>query len=103
MVLHPSTLLGIAWYRPEQWPKLLKISVDRQSLHDTYAEWLTNVTQKMIELVQMGYTVRPVEVDVDDLLRWCKQHGYTVNGAARSQFVVEKLQHSEHNRDEKTR
>ena len=103
MVLQPSTLLGIAWYHPEQWQKLLKISVDRESLHDTYAEWLANVTQKMIELAQMGYAVRAVVVDVDDLVRWCNQHGCTVNGTARSQFVVEKLQHSEHNRDEKTR
>lgn len=87
----PSTVVGVAWYRPEQWEKLRKISLDRSDLEKTHAEWLAIVAEKLLDFKQMGITPRPVEVDVDELAHWCKQHQRPVDAAARSEFVAVKL------------
>ncbi len=35
--------VGIAWYRPEQWARLLEISEDRDDLETTWEEWRREV------------------------------------------------------------
>jgi len=34
-----KAVLGVAWYRRDQWDRLLEISSDRAELEDTYDEW----------------------------------------------------------------
>ncbi len=93
-VPNTGSLIGIAWYRPEQWSRLLNIAADRESLEDTYEEWLADATRVAFDLAQRGFAVRPVEVDVVELARWCKQQGCPLNGEARARFVTEKLEHN---------
>jgi hypothetical protein len=33
-----NTAIGAAWYRREQWARLLEISTDREKLEDSYDE-----------------------------------------------------------------
>jgi len=85
-------MLGIAWYRAEQWQRFLSLATDRDALHDTFAEWEAAATEKMGELRALGIVAQPVLVDVDELARWCRDHNLAFDSAARSQFVAEKLQ-----------
>lgn len=84
-------VVGVAWYRPGQWQRLLEVAADRDSLHDTHAEWEIEVTAKLHDLRKMGIPVRRVDVDVEELLRWCNERDLELDGAARSRFVAEKL------------
>ena len=93
----PDTAVGIAWYLPEQWEKLRKISADRADLEETHAEWLAIATESLLNFKHMGITVQPVEVDVDELAHWCKRRKRPVNATARSRFVAVKL--AEHNEE----
>ena len=34
-----KTILGIGWYKEDQWDLLLKHAVDKEDLEPTYAEW----------------------------------------------------------------
>lgn len=38
-------VMGIAWYRPEQWPRLREVSADIEGLEETHAEWLGRPTR----------------------------------------------------------
>ena len=92
---HPNaprfdTIVGVAWYRPDQWQRLLEVAVDRDLLHDTYAEWVAEATARFQELQRMGIPVRKVEVDVEELVQWCDEQQQKVNGEARSMFAAEK-------------
>lgn len=85
-----KTIVGVAWYRPEQRPRLLEIAAGRESLHDTYAEWVAEASARFEEVQRMGIPVQKVEVDLDELVQWCRAQQQEINGEARSTFVAEK-------------
>jgi hypothetical protein len=84
----PGAVFAIAWYRPEQWQKLRQISVDRNKLETTHAEWLEIAVKTLIDLKNMGLDVRPVEINVDELARWCKENKRAAASTARSEFAA---------------
>ena len=91
-LIGPHLIVGIAWYRPEQWDYLREVAFDPEALPDTYEEWLALATQQFRDMQAMGFTVRKVEVDVGDLLKWCMERGVPVNGESRSGFASVKVQ-----------
>ena len=84
---------GIAWYRPEQWQRLREVSADGQELEQTHAEWLAVATKTLTDLEREGFSVRKVDVDLEELLTWCGQKGMPVDGRARASFAQHKLHH----------
>jgi len=86
-----SSRIGVAWYRREQWDRLLEISSDRDELEDTYDEWQAMAEENLRKLVQHGYALRKVDIDVEELLSWCNSQNRSVDGDARSEFTVVKL------------
>ena len=89
---HAPMVLGIAWYRGEQWPRFRSLATDTDALHDTYAEWEAAAIEKMGQLRALGLDAQPVLIDVDELARWCRERNQAIDGAARAQFVAEKVQ-----------
>ena len=86
-----STIMGIAWYKPEQWQRLLDISADREHLEDNWAEWAGNAEATIRRMSRMGMQLEKVDIDVEDLLRWCHEQGYAVDGQARAAYTSEKV------------
>jgi len=82
---------GVAWYRAEQWPRLLEVSVDRSDLERTYDEWQAMATKGLAELARAGVWARKIDVDVDEMVEWCRTEGRPVDGAARAAFVALKV------------
>ena len=83
--------LGMGWYRPEDWDRLLQVIADRDSMHDTYAEWLASARQGERDLVARGQPVERVMVDPDELASWCLIRGLVPDGAARAEFVSDRM------------
>ena len=67
-VSSPSTAIGVAWYRPEQWETLRNVSVDRDKLEETYSEWLVEAERMVKQLQQRGLRVVKVDVEISDLM-----------------------------------
>jgi hypothetical protein len=82
---------GVAWFRPEQWSRLLEISEDRKDLEETFAEWESLAEEKLRDLRTQGLDAEKITIDVEKLLAWCKSRGLSVNAGARSQYVAERL------------
>lgn len=76
-------VLGIAWYRVDQWQRLRALATDTDALHDSYAEWETAATEKLRELRALGVAAQPVPIDVDELAHWCRDRNLAIDGAAR--------------------
>ena len=83
--------VGIAWYKKEQWARLRQISSDKNNLEFTFEEWLSNAERTLIELRGQGLDVCKYDVDVEQLLEWCRSKKILVDGSARSKYVSEKL------------
>ena len=86
--------IGLAWFRSEQWDRLLEVSDDRDHLEETFEEWVDVAQQKYDELKNLGYDIKKVDVDVEELVRWCLARDRPVDGEARSEFAIDKLQES---------
>ena len=87
-----NIIMGMAWYRPEQWGRLLEVSVDREQLEATHAEWKKHAEKELKRLRRDRFVVWRVDVDIDELLAFCKEQGMEVDGKARAAFANELLQ-----------
>jgi hypothetical protein len=86
-----STLMGVAWFRRDQWVRMRQQAADGDKLHETYEEWLEAARHMLEELRSRGMQVLPVEVETVALLRWCREQGQPCDSAARSTYVSELL------------
>jgi len=89
-----STRVGVAWYQPDQWQKLLAVSVDKDKLEETYEEWVQDAERVIKELRRQGLYIVKVNVNVEELVAWCQKKKIPVNGEARSRYAAHKLQQS---------
>ncbi len=83
-------ILRVAWYKAKQWDDLLEASVDRDELEDTYFEWVQNWIKHEAMFAEQGLRMVKVEVDVPELVAWCKKRGIPLDGEARGAFVAMK-------------
>ena len=83
-------IVGIAWYRPEQYGLLRALAPDADSMAKTYDECCWR-DQTMQDLRQRGIVTRRVDVEVKELAAWCEQRGIPLDGVARSSYAAEKV------------
>jgi hypothetical protein len=86
-----EVLIGVAWYRREDWPKLLAAAADRDALEDTYDEWRQTARQMLLRLSADGRHVKKVDIDLDKLIAWCRNKRLPLDGDARVKYVSEVL------------
>ena len=87
-----KVVAGVAWFRADQWQLLRSLSVDADTLERTHAEWEAIAEKRLLDLAHQGLTVRKVDVDVDDLVTWCRLKQRPLNGAARAAYALALLQ-----------
>ncbi len=89
--LEETVVMGVAWYKREQWERLREISEDGDELGATYEEWERNVEKSLREMQKAGMYPEKVEIDVEGLLHWCNEQDRAVDGSARAQYATKKL------------
>lgn len=83
---------GVAWYRPEQWSRLLEVAADAGGLDQSYEDWHRRATARFEELTRAGFRLERVDVDVERLLAWCAVQGRPVDNAARAEYAAKQLE-----------
>jgi hypothetical protein len=81
-------LVGIGFYKREQWPLLLESAVDSHMLEGTYDEWLDVVVSSIDKIKAHGIEPKLVHVDIEELSSFCKREGLKNNAQTRSQFIA---------------
>ncbi|MEO6843813.1 MAG: hypothetical protein ABI184_01500, partial [Ginsengibacter sp.] len=66
---------------------LLEISDDRESMCDTYEDWLVQFMKARNGLEEEGMAVSPVRIKLDALLEFCKKNNLKNDGEARSRYA----------------
>ncbi len=84
-------VLGVAWYRPEDWKHLREVSADSEVLEETHAEWLTLAERHIRDLRKTGVNTERVTIDIDALVTWCRGQGRSVDSATRAEFAAEQV------------
>ena len=86
--------VSIAWYRPEQWQRWLRVVDDRDSFEGTFEEWEANATEQLATLRGQGLRVQKIQLDVDEVQHWCLMQKRLLNAEARSEFAAESARRS---------
>jgi hypothetical protein len=85
------TAIGVAWYRPEEWETLRNVSIDRDQLEETHAQWLKEAERVVKRLRQQGLQIVKIDVEVADLLLWCESQKIPLDAEARSKYTAFKV------------
>lgn len=80
---------GMAWYRREDYPRILAIMADRNLLPDTWEEWFKRAKKVRDELRRKGHIVEQVNIDPDTFPGWCDSRGMNVDAKARMALANE--------------
>ena len=86
-----TLLMGVSWYRPEQWDRLREIAEDKENFALSYEDSLVESEQKIHALEAQGIRPIKVEVDVEALLTWCTGQGLPVTPETRTRFMMNTL------------
>jgi hypothetical protein len=89
--LPETVVMGVGWYRPEQWKRLRQISADVNKLEKTHAEWLAIAEKTVKDLTRQGVSILKVDVDVEELRIWCGKQGLPIDAEARAKFVSHRI------------
>jgi hypothetical protein len=84
-------VFGVGFFRREQWLRLLETAADREEFEDTYDAWKSNLTKSVKNLRALGSTPIKVDIDIEELLSWCKARGFKNTGESRVEFITELL------------
>jgi hypothetical protein len=80
--------LALAWYRQDQWQLLLDYSTDSDRLERTYQEWLEHAEKKMNEMGKEGINVVKIDINIEEMKKWCERHDKPIDGYTRSEYAV---------------
>jgi hypothetical protein len=84
-------IMGVSWYRPEQWERLREISEDKATFDTSYEESRVTWEKKIQDLEAQGIRPIKVEVDVEAFLTWCTAQGVPVTPETRTKFMMNTL------------
>jgi hypothetical protein len=81
-------IIGMPWYTREDHPRILKIMVDADELHDSFDEFLVAAELGERDLQRQGHTVVRAIIKPDDFLVRCREKGLQLDAYARSEFAA---------------
>lgn len=82
-------MVAICFYTPASYEELKKVAGDKKDLCDTYADWLVEFSKAVNGLKEQGLEVAPVNINISELIKWCKQNNLKNTGSSRSKYVLE--------------
>jgi hypothetical protein len=88
---HAKNVIGVAWYRKEQWDTLKMVTDQPEAIEDTYEEWFENAKEMKKKLELSGITVNEVDIDLGDVLNWCRNKHVSVNSNSIAEYVAFRL------------
>ena len=84
----PTRIVGIAWYRPDQWISLKEFCEDRDRMDATYEIWEKGAQNAMRQLRSGGEHVVSVDFDLEEFKMWCSTNKKRPDASSRSEFTV---------------
>ena len=85
------TIMGIAWYRAQEWQALKQFCEDRDSMDATYDIWKKGALEAIRQIRSDGNEAVEVDFDLDEFKMWCSANNKRPVAASRSEFAVLKL------------
>jgi hypothetical protein len=87
-VVNGTSVIGIPWYRPENYDQLRKLFVDGNKLPNTCGEWLASVKRLEKSSNGEGVFIFHAYIELNTLPTWLLAKGMKLDAQARSAFTI---------------
>ena len=77
----------LAYYNRQDWDQFINLIDDKENMHAKWEEWKQAFKKLKTELVNNGFEIIEVVIDLEKLSEYCKGNKLKNTGATRSQFV----------------
>jgi hypothetical protein len=84
-----ARIIGIPWYRREDYAAVRSAMADRHVLASSYDQWLAAAQNNESVAQQAGLRVVRAVIEPEAFARWCAEKNLSLNGQARTQFAQE--------------
>ena len=81
--------LGLAWYRQQDYPRILGTMADGCKLPKTFEEWEKKAVLKEKQLIANELIIVRTIIIPDEFVRWCNEKGKLPNAQMRGHYVAE--------------
>jgi hypothetical protein len=72
------SVMGLAWFRREDYRTLKSLFADGTGLHPSYDEWLKAAEGMFEQLKRQGIETHKVYIDPEEFPAWCKANGLNI-------------------------
>ena len=77
-----------AWFRREDYERIREIMEDSDRLPPSFDEWEQLAKNRVAKAKRDGIIIKPIMLDPDTFVAFCKARKIRPNGDARAKFVV---------------
>jgi hypothetical protein len=81
-------VVGISWFKKEDYPALLKIFEDGHKMPRTHQEWLKGAQKMERQTQASGYRTQRIHISPETFPEWCRNNDVPVNSVGRHKFVA---------------
>ena len=82
-----AQIVGVPWYRREDWPLLRRLFVDADKLHGRWEDWQAAAVTGEYLMRQDGHRVVRAEIRPKPFAAWCKALGIPADARARARWA----------------
>lgn len=82
-------VVGIAWYRREDYREIRRIMSDGRNLPTTWLAWVRRAEKLEQEVTNQGAVALRAHIDPETFPGWCAARGLHVDANARMRFANE--------------
>lgn len=83
----PAGLVGMPWFKRDDYARILQIMQDAHRLPATFDEWRKKAGGGESVLRREGHVVVRAVIDPDDFPVWCRARGLDIDAKARTAFA----------------
>ncbi|MDB5807005.1 MAG: hypothetical protein JWN73_4327 [Betaproteobacteria bacterium] len=85
----PRTVVGLAWYSPDDYAAARRMLSDGHQLPESYAQWESGEIESEEATVANGTDVTRVAVQPDAFMAWCVARHLPIDLRARQLYVAD--------------
>ncbi len=86
-----NTIVGVSEYRKEDYQEIYNLSEDKHAMDDTWEEWKASKNRALTNFQNIGLKTVDILVTPKELVQYCRENNFKINGKSRSQFVSHKV------------
>jgi hypothetical protein len=81
-------VVAVPFFQEAQWDRLRQVAADPEHVEASHGEWLAKLRRVEVDMKRIGVLLRTVDVDLDELTRFCNENALPNTRENRAKFAM---------------